>query len=544
MGAAEDLLAVERLIERMSPENRINIEKLPKIRDKLTRWRPSKGPQSMAYHSAADVMLYGGQAGGGKSGLITGLSLTAHQRSLVMRRQYSDLSSLVEDTLRIYGTRDGFNGSPPAKLRTVDGRLIEFGGAKNVGDEQHYKGQPHDLLAIDEASQFEESQVRFLMGWVRSADPNQKCRVVLATNPPESEVQGQWLKEMFGPWLDPSHPLYQMGADPDYPHLGRKAGELMYVVTDARGKDMWVDGPDEVEIGGRMIRPLSRTFIPARLEDNPYFWDSDGHSTYQHKLDNLPEPLRSAVRDGNWMITLEQDPYQVIPTNWIMAAQERWKENGFQGQAMTAMGFDCAGGGDDAAVLAYRYGTWVAPLVAKNGAETADGSAMATVIVECRRDNAALVIDVGGGYAGSVIERLKDNGIDYHRFNGASNSIATARGSGLRFHNKRAEVMWRLREELDPDQEGGAVVALPPDSVLRADLAAARWQMSSRGIQIESKEDIKKRIGRSTDRGDAVAMCLIEGMRAEARRVVNGRTGRMPKAILGHAKAKQMTRRR
>lgn len=226
-----------------------------------------------------------------------------------------------------------------------------------------------------------------------------------------------------------------------------------------------------------------------------------------------------------------------------MAAQERWNQNGHVNREMTAMSFDCAGGGDDAAVLAYRYGEWVAPLIGRKGAETADGLAMAGMIIENRRDNAAIVIDVGGGYAGSVIERLKDNGIDYYRFNGAQASIATAKGSGLKFHNKRAEAWWRLREELDPDQEGGATIALPPDSELRADLAAPRWKMSSRGIQLEEKTDIRKRIGRSTDRGDAVVMCLTEANKALARRAMGGsRGGRMPRNITGYANAKRRTR--
>jgi len=514
---AADLLAIERMLTRIPPEKLAEMEKIPAIASKLSKWRPSKGPQTMAYNSLADVMLYGGQAGGGKSGLIIGLCLTAHKRALVMRRQYSDLSSMIEDMLEKNGTRDGFNGSPPAKLRTHDGRLIEFGGAKTPGDERHFKGQPHDLLAIDEASQFQEQQVRFLMGWVRSTDPKQRTRVVLATNPPESETEGQWLKQMFGPWLDPSHPLFIRGIDPMHPTLGRMPGELLWVISDEEGKDRWVDGPEPVQIGEKTVQPTSRTFIPARLEDNPYFWDENGQSTYQQKLDALPEPLRSAVRDGDWTITMEQDPYQVIPTAWIMAAQDRWEANGYINQSMSAMGFDCAGGGDDAAVLAYRYGMWIAPLIRKTGAETADGIAMATMIMEARRDNAALVIDVGGGYAGSVIERLRDNGIDYYKFNGASGSAATAKGSGLRFYNRRAEAWWKMREALDPDQEGGSIVALPPDSTLRADLAAPRWEPTPKGIKIEAKEDIKKRIGRSPDAGDAAVMCLIEGIKAAAR---------------------------
>ena len=51
------------------------------------KWIPNPGPQTDAYFSAADVLLYGGQAGGGKTDLIAGLAPMEHKRSLIMRRQ-------------------------------------------------------------------------------------------------------------------------------------------------------------------------------------------------------------------------------------------------------------------------------------------------------------------------------------------------------------------------------------------------------------------------------------------------------------------------
>jgi hypothetical protein len=527
----DDLRAIERLIRGLPVEKQIALARMPGIAQRLEeRWRPNIGPQEMAYNSTADVILYGGEAGGGKSGLIVGLALTAHKRSLVMRRQYSDLSALIEDMLEKHGTRDGYNGSAPAKLRTKDGRLIEFGGAKNAGDEQHWKGQPHDLLAIDEASQFLESQVRFLMGWVRSIDPNQHCRVVLATNPPETEAEGQWLKEMFGPWLNPVHPLYRGSPHHRY---GRDPGELLWVITDEDGKDKWVDSPEPVEIGERTVTPESRTFIPASLSDNPYLTADD---KYQKKLDSLPEPLRSAVRDGNWMIAHSDDERQIIPTAWVMAAQQRWTPQGHAGLAMTAMALDCAGGGEDAAVAAPRYGGWYAELVSVSGKDTADGSAMAGVVVKHRKDGCPIVIDVGGGYAGAVIERFKDNQIPYQRFDGSAMGMGNAKGSGLRFANKRAEAWWKFREELDPDQEGGSAIALPPDERLRAELTAPRFEVGARGIKVESKDEIRDRIGRSPDRADAVVMALSEGNKAAVKRM---NSGRGPKVVLGYAKQKR-----
>ncbi len=138
---------------------------LDRVRQK---WVPTVGPQCDGYFSDADVLCYGGSGGGGKSSLLAGLALTQHKRSLIMRRQYTDLAPIIDDVLLFHGSRSGFSGAPPPRLRTEDGRLIEFGACSKLGDEQHFQGNPHDFLGIDEASQFLEAQVRFLLGWVRS----------------------------------------------------------------------------------------------------------------------------------------------------------------------------------------------------------------------------------------------------------------------------------------------------------------------------------------------------------------------------------------
>jgi hypothetical protein len=50
---------------------------------------------------------------------------------------------------------------------------------------------------------------------------------------------------------------------------------------------------------------------------------------------------------------------------------------------------------------------------------------------------------------------------------------------------------------------------LPMDRELLGDLTAPKWTNTTSGVKIESKEDIKKRLGRSTDCGDAVAMAIL-----------------------------------
>ena len=61
-----------------------------------------------------------------------------------------------------------------------------------------------------------------------------------------------------------------------------------------------------------------------------------------------------------------------------------------------------------------------------------------------------------------------------------------------------------MREALDP--AGKSELALPPSRTLAADLAAARWSVKGGRVAIESKDEVRARLGRSPDEGDAVVL--------------------------------------
>jgi hypothetical protein len=130
-------------------------------------WVPNPGPQSDAYRCEADELFYGGQAGGGKTDLGLGLALTAHKRSLILRRIHKDAVKLVERVAEILGNRDGYNGQ--LQRWKLGHRVIEFAGCEHEDDKQRFKGDPHDLIYFDEGTDFVFSQYRFIIGWNRSA---------------------------------------------------------------------------------------------------------------------------------------------------------------------------------------------------------------------------------------------------------------------------------------------------------------------------------------------------------------------------------------
>lgn len=460
------------------------------------RWVPNPGPQTEAYFSKADELLFGGEPGGGKTAICIGLAFNCHKRSLFMRRQYTDLDGCIDYALKVNGSRDGFNGSAPPRLVIGDEHFIDFGAAGRVGSEQSWMGRPHDLICFDEATQFAKNQIRFLLGWLRHENKAQRTRVVLATNPPLGP-EGLWVIEMFAPWLDPHFPK------------PAKPGELRWYVVDENGDDRWVDGPIPIQIGGKLVAPKSRTYIHSSVKDNPYYAGGD----YERQLANMTEPFRSILM-GGFKTSFKDQPNQIIPTRWIQLAQERWKPFPPEHAPMCALGVDCSGGGEDPMAIAHRYDSWFGPIREIPGREIPAeraGAFAAGRVSEIRRDGALVVVDMGGGYGGPLYECLASNHIEAYSYKGGGGTHKRTADRKLGFTNVRTAALWAFREALDPGQPGGSDIALPPDSTMLADLAAPTFEVKKTLIQAEPKEDVCARLGRSTNRGDAVIMCWWEG---------------------------------
>lgn len=497
-------------LDAMPPKEREEVTKLAKQHTAHMRWIPNPGPQTAAYECQADQLLYGGEAGGGKTDLILGLASQEHMRSLLLRRVNKDVSWLVDRMAQILETRNGYNGQDD-RWTFPSGKVIDFSGCQHPGDEQRNKGRPKDFIGFDEASDFLESQVEFIIGWLRTTVPNQRCRIVFATNPPTS-VEGEWIVRWFAPWVDPAHPLYP------YP-----VGKRLWTCRGFEDEWLWFEEPRTLAIHGTDVRDatpeeiadlknpnirrtISRTFIRSGLSDNPDL----ARTNYRSQLEQMPEELRKRYLKGDFTAGANDDEFQVIPTEWIRAAQERWIEN--DGDRMECIGVDVAQGGNDMTVFAPRWKGksttyWMDHLKKWKGVETPDGASVAGRIVVYAKHAAQINVDMGGGWGGSTYEKLKEAEFSVYGFVPSGSAAGRTKDGKLGFRNLRAEAIWKMRELLDPESE--ITVALPPDPQLRADLASYRWKLISGGIiQIEMKEDIKKRIGRSPDDGDAVVIAL------------------------------------
>lgn len=234
------------------------------------------------------------------------------------------------------------------------------------------------------------------------------------------------------------------------------------------------------------------------------------------------------------------DEDSIIPLAWIEAANERWLdwyEAGKPGE-LKSLGVDIADGGDDESALAPLFeGDEFDAIEFVKTYQDPFGETMRMVgrviaFIEARKfghwkdaqqtqfsTNVKPVIDVIGVGTG-VFSRLRELGLRPEGFKASVvRPIARLkdRSGEYGFVNARAAAWWNLRELLDP--ANFPKLALPPDDELTGDLTAPKWfEASGARIQVEDKAEIRERIGRSTNKGDAVMQaCFYRSMKVKGK---------------------------
>lgn len=208
----------------------------------------------------------------------------------------------------------------------------------------------------------------------------------------------------------------------------------------------------------------------------------------------------------------------IIPLGWVQMAVNRWKDifedyNGKREVSLLAhepgqrvVGIDVAHGGKDETVFAIRYGNILHELHKYRVADTMEIADNASGFLQ--EPGSMAVVDVIGIGAGvyDALRRYKSDGLIVGQplaFNAATQSNRKDLLGQFRFRNDRAAAWWHMREMLDPSR--GSKVALPPDDRLIQELVTVQYKHNVGGIiQVESKDEIRKRLGRSTDTADAV----------------------------------------
>jgi len=203
------------------------------------------------------------------------------------------------------------------------------------------------------------------------------------------------------------------------------------------------------------------------------------------------------------------DEDSVIPLAWVERSNERWlakkeleKRNPDIWGEVIGLGVDVGRGGDPS-VIGIRCGNAIKEFRRLDVRDVMHVTGVVVGLLELHTSAKASidVIGIGAGVYDRAREaegwKIKERVLSFN----ASERTEMKDSSGeLGFVNLRSAAWWNAREMLQLDE-----IDLPPDDELTGELVAPKWKVMSGGkIQVESKDDIKKRIGRSTNYADTV----------------------------------------
>lgn len=234
-------------------------------------------------------------------------------------------------------------------------------------------------------------------------------------------------------------------------------------------------------------------FLPMTSDDNPYVTEDQ-----REGWKNLPDLLYRKFVLGDWSVS--DDPARLIQLEWVLNAANTDPVAGTH-----RLGVDVARYGDDESCWALLRGNCLAEITSTGGLSIDLVSSKTRELIQANTVNADQVrVDVVGLGAG-VVDTLRAQHYAVHAFGSGDKAIDERPPSAYRFRNRRSQAWWTLREMLRKGEL--AIPNCPPK--LMQDLTAPRYTMTGdKVITVESKDDIRKRIGRSTDYGDALMMAV------------------------------------
>ena len=260
-------------------------------------------PSTEAVRPAGQFDLRGktGSAGSGKSFALTLDPLRHCQgpyaqksfRGAIFRRTYPQISSpggLLDECRNNYEKLGAVYNHTSAQWRFPIGAKLNLSSLQFNKDLQNYQGAQLSFAGFDEISQFEQSQVMFLWGRVRSVSGI--SGTLRGTCNPDAD---SWLYRFLHWWIDPVS---------GYP-IKERSGVIRYFKT--HGEEfIWSDDPTYDEDG--VLETTSATFIPATLDDNQALMQAD--PTYRQRLMQLSDQERDRYLHGNWLAS------SVTGTEW------------------------------------------------------------------------------------------------------------------------------------------------------------------------------------------------------------------------------------
>lgn len=265
--------------------------------------KPQGGPQAAFLASDADIVIYGGAAGGGKSHALLMEPLkdvdTGSFGAVIFRRtskQVTNEGGLWDKAGELYPDFGAAPNQTRLEWNFPSGARISFAHLEHEKNKYDWQGAEVACFGFDELTHFTESQFWYMLSRNRSmADVRKRVR---ATTNPDAD---SWVADLIAWWIEQDEGSANYGKA-----VPERAGVVRWFIR-INGELVWAGSPEELRKAYPEEEPKSLTFIPARLEDNRKLQEKD--PGYRANLRAMPLVERERLEGGNWKIRGEAGKY-------------------------------------------------------------------------------------------------------------------------------------------------------------------------------------------------------------------------------------------
>jgi predicted phage terminase large subunit-like protein len=260
--------------------------------------RPQSGPQEIFLSTEADIAIYGGSAGSGKTYALlleplrhitnSQFSTVIFRRTSPQIRAQGGLWEVASDLYTSLGELSATLHETFLQARFPSGAIVKFSHMEHDKNRLDWQGSQIPLICFDELTHFSQQVFFYMLSRNRSTSGIRPY--IRATCNPEAD---SWVSEFISWWID---------EETGFP-IKENAGKLRWFVR-INDKLLWANSKQEIidnyAFGDNTLHPKSVTFIPALVTDNKILLEKD--PGYVANLDALPYVERMQLKEGNWKI--------------------------------------------------------------------------------------------------------------------------------------------------------------------------------------------------------------------------------------------------
>lgn len=515
-----------------------------------------------------EILFGGAKGGGKSDVLLFGALRfidRAGYKALIIRRTFPRLKEIIDRSM-VFTKLGGRYNRTEKIWRFPSGAQIIFGHCENEGDELNYQGHQYHYIGFDQVEEFTENMFNIISAcgrktddipilirctanpggvgrlwvkrrWIDGKKPHKAYACAVVVRKEEGKDRGRGTRDGGQGTGNNGQGTGDRGrghADPS--ETGAYAGTGASWTRDeggGMGDGRQGTGPrhragkDEREgrSGKEEVILRWQVFIPSKIYDNKILMNKNPE--YLAFLQNLPEKFKKMYLEGDFSYEDEPDQlisYEMLNKNSpqsIPPSRRAGVQSPFNSPQSTVqcpksintgeeesevekeemyLGVDVARFGDDSTEIAVIKGN---TLIKIETHLKKDINQIAQILIKKIREERIRPENIGVdtvGLGAGVFDIIKSNGYKINEISSGSAPV-NIRGENYRFRNLRCQMHWHFREQL---REGKLFISCE-DREFEEEVLSIKYEISSeKMITIESKEEIKKRIGRSTNKHDAV----------------------------------------